>query len=240
MANTTLPTAPIAGITFPITPLTKSALAHIQTKNIPSTVNHTVRSAIFALIIASKHPGLSTVDHEAVATAILLHDLGWSKDPDCRSRDKRFEVDGAIAAKNWLASSVEAKNAAAVGGDLNAIWYAIALHTTPSVSLHSPDPVVVATALGIVADFLGPHTPGGLITEEEFKEVLAAYPRVGFKEDMLEIMCGLCREKPETTFDNFVGDIGRKWVEGYEEQWERRRFERTVWKVLEGNGALES
>ena len=26
----------------------------------------------------------------------------------------------------------------------------------------------------------------------------------GFKEDLIKNMCWLCREKPETTFDNFV------------------------------------
>lgn len=28
-------------------------------------------------------------------------------------------------------------------------------------------------------------------------------------------MCNLCRTKPQTTYDNFVGDFGEEMVEGY-------------------------
>ena len=238
---TTLPQSPIATITFPSnSPIVQSAFAHIQAKNVPSTVNHCIRSALFSLIICAKHPGLQAamsakaLDPAHLATAVLLHDLGWSTDPECASTDKRFEVDGGIAAQKFLTGHGDA------GVDAKAIWYAIALHTCPSISLHSPDPLVVATSLGIIADFMGPTTPGGLITEDEFKEVLKAYPRVGFKQDTLDILCGLCKNKPETTFDNFTGDLGRKFVEGYEVKWEAARFENTIWKVLEANEVFET
>lgn len=228
----------IAGVTFPNTPAVQAAIEHIKEKNVPSTVNHCIRSAIFALVVASKHPGLSSVDPETLVLADLLHDLGWSTSPDCCSADKRFEVDGANAARDYLSSSKgdQSKNDAST---VQTIWYAIALHTTPSISLHS-EPLVAATSFGIAADFMGPSTPGGFITEGEFREVLKAYPRDGFKSDTMEILCGLCKNKPETTYDNFVGDLGRKFVEGYEAEWEKRRFDQTIWKALEANEVYES
>jgi hypothetical protein len=234
----------IAGIAIPSSPTITAALAHINAKNLPSTVNHCIRSSIFAVLITSKHPGLvsATISPESLVLACLLHDLGWSTSPECVSPDKRFEVDGANAAREYLASTTGPKEDDEHSGkahDVKAIWYAIALHSTPSIALHS-EPLVAATAWGIMADFLGPETPGGFVTEGEFREVLKAYPRAGLKEDTFGILCGLCKNKPETTFDNFVGDIGRKFVEAYEEKWEERRFGKVVWAALERNEVYET
>lgn len=43
---------------------------------------------------------------------------------------------------------------------------------------------------------------------DEYKEVIGAFPRDGFKDQFLQIMCGLCDFKPETTYDNLVFDFG--------------------------------
>ena len=67
------------------------------------------------------------------------------------------------------------------------------------------------TQLGIFADFSGPNFPGGAISVDEYKEVVAAFPRLGFKEEVVQLMCGMCREKPEVTYDNFVGEFGLKF-----------------------------
>lgn len=238
-----LPTT-IAGITFPSTPAIHAALDHIKEKNIPSTVNHCLRSAIFSLVAASKNPAFSSVDHETVVLSNLLHDLGWSHASDCRSDDKRFEVDGANAARDFLGGLKGTGTSAANpkvtdSATVQTVWYAIALHATPSISLHA-EPLVAAGSYGIMADFLGPSTPGGLITEAEFREVLKAYPRVGFKDETFEILCGFCKTKPETTYDNFVGDMGRAFVDGYAEEWEKRRFDKFLWPALTANDVYES
>ena len=232
------PISPIAGVTLPSTSTTKAALACIQAHNIPSTVNHCLRSAVFGVLIASKVPPLQHLDAESITLATMLHDLGWSEDEGFRSPDKRFEVDGANAALKFLKSSA-APDAKYSESTLGAIWYAIALHTTPSVSLHA-EPLVAAVSMGIVADFLGPSTPGGVVSEDEFRAVLKALPRVGFAEDTTEILCGLCRTKPETTYDNFCGDLGRKLVEGYEEEWEKRRFDKSILVALKKNEVYET
>lgn len=76
---------------------------------------------------------------------------------------------------------------------------------------------------GIGADFGGPNYPGGLISVDEYKEIVAAFPRLGFNvQSLTEIMCTLCREKPETTYDNFVGQFGLRFEgEGYREEYEK-------------------
>lgn len=41
------------------------------------------------------------------------------------------------------------------------------------------------------------------------------YPRLGLKEGIKDMMCWLCETKPRTTYDNFVGQYGERFVEGY-------------------------
>jgi hypothetical protein len=227
-----------ACVSLPSTPLVRAAYTYIDTHTIPSVRNHTIRSALFAQILLRKLPAAGAIDTESLVLATLLHDLGWSKNPALVSADRRFEVDGAAAARDFVRLEVE-KEKEKEGGEsgrgwdearLDAIWYAIALHTTPSISTHAPA-LTALTGMGILADFLGPNLPAPnpavdgtpqLITADEFTEVIRAYPRLGFKEEVKGIMCGLCARKPEATFGNFAEDYGRRYVEGYEEKWERQ------------------
>ncbi|PMD47122.1 metal dependent phosphohydrolase [Hyaloscypha variabilis F] len=202
-----LPNLPGSGISLPDTPLISGALDHLKKHTSPTVVNHCIRSAYFAILLSQKIPHKSTepLDVELIVFATIMHDLGWATDKSLLSKDKRFEVDGANMARNYIE---EAK--IAVGWDKHRtqlMWDAIALHTSPSFALHK-EPEVMLAHIGITADFLGPNLPGDLITIKENKEIVDAFPRLGFKSELLEIMCGLCAFKPETTYDNFVGDFG--------------------------------
>ena len=73
------------------------------------------------------------------------------------------------------------------------------------------EPEVAATHVGITADFLGPYMPGGIITAEEYKEIVEAFPRLGFHDEVIRVMCGLCKNKQETTYDNPVHEFGIKY-----------------------------
>ncbi|KAK3632476.1 hypothetical protein LTR56_016358 [Elasticomyces elasticus] len=145
----------------------------------------------------------------------ILHDLGWSTTDTFVSPDKRFEVDGANAARTFIEQQtlhLGGKTWDKHRGQL--LWDAIALHTTPSIAQHK-EPEVAATGLGIFADFVGLNAVPGTMTVEEYNAIVAKYPRQGFRDGVKEIMCGLCRTKPETTYDNFVADFGDQFVEGY-------------------------
>jgi hypothetical protein len=172
---------PISGITLPDTPLTRSALSYTKKHTSPTTVSHCLRSSAFALLIAGK---LSLpITPESVILSTLLHDLGWATTRSLISKDKRFEVDGANLAKAFLSESSEGK-----AMDLNQIWTAIALHTTPTISLNHPDPNIAATCFGISADFAGPNMPGGLVGVEEYKEIVGAFPRLGFADELVSVL----------------------------------------------------
>src|SRR5271155_5086973 len=96
------PSSPIAGVTVPSTDLTRKAFAFVQKHNTPATANHSTRSVLFALVIAPKMPHLANVDPEIITIAGFMHDLGWSTTPALISPDKRFEVDGANVARDFI------------------------------------------------------------------------------------------------------------------------------------------
>lgn len=203
----------LAGITVPETPLITAAVALSRKHLADWSYNHIVRSWLLGFAIADKLPDLADRDRELHSVATILHDLGWDEKNAFISPDKRFEVDGANAARAFIES--EPKNADWDKHRVQLLWDAIALHTTPTIAWYK-EPEVKATNLGIMAELLEPDViPGGVLSQAEWDAVAKAYPRNGLRDGMIEKMCGFCREKPATTFDNFVGDFGEAFVEGF-------------------------
>jgi hypothetical protein len=93
-----------------------------------------MRSLIFGAHIASNMPSLQSLDTEDfVAIATILHDLGWAPIASpIVSKDKRFEVDGANAARDFLIREGDPKEWD--GRRLQLIWEAIALHSSVSIT----------------------------------------------------------------------------------------------------------
>ncbi|KAH8821785.1 hypothetical protein F5884DRAFT_769062 [Xylogone sp. PMI_703] len=218
-------TLKLAGVQLYYTPLIKKAIEYARSYNDEMTYNHVVRSWIFATILQPmfQHAPLApagvatTFDHEAMSIAILLHDLGWEHSGRLTSLDKRFEVDGANAACQFLLR----ETADSKDWDrhrIQLVWDAIALHATASIAKHK-EPEVAATQAGILADFVGADGfPGGLLTWEKISPVVKEFPRDGFVSGVADIMCHFCKTKPDTTYDNFVGEYGDKYVDGYSRQ----------------------
>jgi hypothetical protein len=97
-----LPTRVFAGVTIPDTPLITKALSYTKAHSTDFAFNHVQRSMLFGFIIASKIPSLADRDLEVHAIGALMHDIGWDQTGELVSKDKRFEVDGADAARNFL------------------------------------------------------------------------------------------------------------------------------------------
>lgn len=172
MNSNALPTKVIAGIKVPDTPLITKALEYARKFSSDNTYNHIVRSLLFGFIIADKIPTMQERDREAHAIAAILHDLGFPighpPHSDILSADKRFEVDGANAAREFLK-----RNAPDWGKHrVQLVWDAIALHTIGSVVFYK-EPEVQSCAYGIWADFQGPdRVPGRLLTWDEYDAVV--------------------------------------------------------------------
>ncbi|KAI4274818.1 MAG: hypothetical protein L6R38_006032 [Xanthoria sp. 2 TBL-2021] len=185
----TLPTRIYASVTVPNTPLITSALAFSKTHSTPTLHNHMIRSWLFGTIIADKLPTLQSRDREAHSLATILHDTGFDPTGALISDDKCFEVDGANAAVAFLEK--EAKETYDQHRR-QLVWDAIALHTAIHIAMHK-EAEVVATAMGIAADLMGPEAPMtmGLLTWEEYEGVVMEVPRLCLKSEFGEAMCEL-------------------------------------------------
>ena len=207
----------VAGVSPANNPLIASTLAFVREHTSLSTTNHSIRALYFALILAQKVPPFQQpsfkLDPTLLAYCELTHDLGWAKTASLISSDKRFEVDSANNALKFLSEHGDLREQTKwQQRELELIWTAIAVHATPSIGHNHPDLHVMLVGIGILADFFGPNMPPpfppGIITVDEYKAVIKAFPRAGFYTEFPEIMCGFCKNKPETTFDNFVSDFG--------------------------------
>ena len=208
--SSTIATKLLAGVTVPATPLVDAAVTFAKEHLSELAFNHVMRSFLFGFCIASKEPIFSSLDLEALAVGTILHDQGWDQTGRLVSKDKRFEVDGANAARDFLKR--EAANWDPHRVQL--VWDAIAIHATPSIALHK-EPEVAITTSGIFLDFQGPQASGGKLSWEEYDAIAKEFPRLNLAEGVTEILCGLCRDKPQTTYDNFVSDVGERFVERY-------------------------
>lgn len=133
--------------------------------------------------------------------------MGWDTTKSLISKDKRFEVDVANIARDFIIAHFQTEGGwDERGRRLQMVWDAIALHTMTSIAAYK-EPEVALVHFGIMADFFGPNFPGGAISVEEYKEVVAAFPRVGFTDALVQAFCGLCRDKPEATFNNDIKDF---------------------------------
>ena len=195
------PRRQIGGVTVPDTPLVARAMDEACTVSEPYLFNHAVRSWLFAVQIAVVK-GLR-YDEEVVAVASLLHDVGLT--PRYKGQ-RRFEVEGADAARTLArAGGVDERRA-------QLIWYTVALNATLSLSPHAEPEVGICTiGAGIdYAGFLAEQIPKGTMSS-----ILAAYPRLQMKQRLKDTLCVIARQRPQTTYENFVRDFGERFVPGY-------------------------
>jgi hypothetical protein len=128
-------------------------------------------------------------DSELLYVAALFHDLGLVD--AYHTETKRFEVDGADAAREFLRSHGIPEPKA----DL--VWEAIALHTTPGIPQYMR-PEIALTNAGVLVDVVGigydEYTP------EQRAQVVANFPRGDFKNEFIEVQTCSALKKPLTTF----------------------------------------
>jgi hypothetical protein len=191
----------LGGITVIDTPLTARAMDHARTHSEPFLFNHAVRSWLFAVRLGQ----LQGVPHDAevVAVGTLLHDLGLT---DSFTGPKRFEIEGADAARAFAREQGVDDHR----GQL--IWDSVALNSTPSIGLYKEAEVALCTAgIGVEFGFQYDRIP-----PNEMKSILAAFPRLEMKRWFTDSVCRIVETKPETTYDNFAGDFGERFVPGYQ------------------------
>lgn len=127
----------------------------------------------------------------------MFHDIGLV--PKYSSKSDRFEVDGANAARDFLLRHSIAQQ------DVDDVWAAIALHTTPGIPQYM-HPVVALVTAGVELDVLGIGLSD--LDSETLDEVLAKFPRTEhFKEDIIQAFYDGIKHKPDSTFGNIKADV---------------------------------
>jgi hypothetical protein len=148
---------------------------------------------------------MPSMNAEVQALSAIMHDLGWDKTGELISKDRGFEVDGGIAAKNWIVEQQEKGLGTGWDGErLGLVWDAIALHTTPTIAKYK-DPVVSLVGAGIAADFQGPKSDStGVLAWDEYNAVVKEFPRYNLAKGVREIILGFVATKPETTHGKWI------------------------------------
>jgi HD superfamily phosphodiesterase len=190
-------------VAIPDSRLARDATELIRNVESDLLYNHSLRTYAFGALQGDRL-GLS-YDPELLYIGAMFHDIGLVEGH--RSAHDRFEVDGANAAREFLLGH------GVTGDTVRVVWDAIALHTTPGIPQHKEPEVALVTA-GVEFDVLGFGYDD--IAPEDREAVLAAYPRVDFKESIIQAFADGIADKPETAFGNVKADVLAEKLPGYE------------------------
>jgi HD superfamily phosphodiesterase len=187
--------ANLAGIKVPDSKLARAITELVRDAETPLLFHHSSRVYYWGALAGNRRR--LSFDPELLYAGAMFHDMGLTHRHS--SADERFEVDGANAARDFLRSYGIAQQ------DIDTVWTAIALHTTPGIPQHM-HPVIALVTAGVEMDVLGLGYGEYSATEREV--VVHAHPRSAhFKEDIIQTFYDGIKHKPETTFGNVKADV---------------------------------
>src|SRR3981081_2531713 len=157
-------TLTVEGVRLPDSKLAREITELVRDTASPLLFHHSSRVYYFGAL-AGKHRGLS-FDPELLYAGAMFHDMGLTHQHS--SAAGRFEVDGANTARDFLRGHGISQT------DIDTVWTAIALHTTPGIPQHM-HPVVALVTAGVEMDVLGLAYAD--YPEAERAAVVAAHPR---------------------------------------------------------------
>src|SRR6201981_558116 len=111
----------LAGIVLPDSKLAREVTELVRDTEPPPLFHHSSRVYYWGALTGGRHS--LRFDPELLYAGAMFHDMGLTS--QYASADKRFEVDSANAAREFLRSHGIAEQ------DVATVWTAIALHTTP-------------------------------------------------------------------------------------------------------------
>ncbi|AMO95210.1 HD domain protein [Collimonas fungivorans] len=185
----------IAGITIPDSAMARAATQLVRDTESDLLFHHSTRVFLFGAL-AGARKGLH-YNPELLYIGAMFHDMGLVD--GYSSKHDRFEVDGANAARDFLRGYGIAEY------DIEQVWDAIALHTTPGIPQYKK-PVVALVTAGVEMDVLGMAYDE--FSEEQRSQVVRAHPRgAGFKQGIIDAFAQGTMHKPQTTFGNVKADV---------------------------------
>jgi hypothetical protein len=192
----------IAGIPIPDSTLAAEATELVRDTESELLFDHSLRVYLFGAL-QGRRLGLS-YDPELLNIGAIFHDMGLTE--QYRSPDERFEVDGANVARRFF------ERQGVPEAEIEIVWDAIALHTTPGIPRWKK-PEVALVAAGVELDVMGLGYDD--VPADAREKVLAAFPRVDFKRRIVQAFAGGFAHRPQTTFGTVNADVLEKLSPGF-------------------------
>jgi hypothetical protein len=185
----------LSGVRIPDSRLAREITQLVRDTESELLFQHSVRVYYWGALAGRRH-GLR-FDPELLYAAAMFHDIGIT--PHYHGSRLRFEVDGANAARDFLRGQGIAED------DIEKVWLAIALHTTPGIPEHM-HPEIALVQAGAGMDMAGRNFDQ--FTEEERAAVIAAHPRgQDFGQRVIDTFYEGLQHRPESTFGSFNDDF---------------------------------
>ena len=180
---------------IPDSKLTRDVTQFIRDTENDLLFHHSAR--VFCWGVMTGHRKGMIFDPELLYTAAMFHDIGLTARYE--NSQLRFEVDGANAARDFL------KSYGVTERDLQIVWNAVALHTTPGIP-EFMDPEIALLQGGAGMDVAGRGYDQ--FTDEERDAVVKAFPREdNFKPGIIDAFYHGMKHRPHTTFGTFNDDV---------------------------------
>lgn len=186
---------PVPGVRIPDSRIIREATEFIRDAESDLLFHHSLRVYCWAAL-AGERRGLS-FDPELLYVAAMFHDIGLTLRYE--TSQLRFEVDGANAARDFLLGHGIAER------DIETVWNAVALHTTPGIpEFMGPEIALVQAGAGMDVAGRGYDQ----FTDAQREAVTNAYPReADFKQGIIDAFHQGLKHRPHTTFGTFNDDV---------------------------------
>jgi HD domain-containing protein len=173
-------------LALPRTSLAREVLDLVTLHASASLANHSIRSFLFARLVAHERGLREGRDYEPelLFCACALHDMGLT---DAGDRGQRFEVDGADFAAGLLARH------GVPAAEVDLVWQAIALNSSPGI-VERRGTLGALTFAGVAIDFTG---DAPFVTVEMAAQIHEAYPRLAIGKTLADAIVQRARRAPE-------------------------------------------
>ena len=184
----------ICGVAVPDSKIAREATEMLRDTSSDLLLDHSLRVFFWAALAGNRKQ--LGYDPELLYVGAMFHDYGLTD--RYRESQLRFEVDGANAARDFLHGRGIAQ------ADLDRIWAAIALHTTPGIPQHMhPEIALLHAATGM--DVAGRNYAD--FTDEEREAVTRVYPRgADFESGLIDEFYQGLKHRPASTFGTLNDD----------------------------------
>jgi hypothetical protein len=185
----------LSGVSIPDSRLAREITQLVRDTESELLIHHSTRVYFWAALAGRRRELI--FDAELLYAAAMFHDIGLT--PAYRESQRRFEVDGADAARDFLRGHGLSQ------ADVDKVWTAVALHTTPGIPEHM-HPEIALVQAGAGMDVAGRGYEQ--FTDAQRQAVIAAHPRgEGFSDRMIEAFHQGLKHRPASTFGTFNDDF---------------------------------